>query len=232
MFTAEHFLCGSRHPQSVPSAHPSRGAAISATPASSRPQRHPAAPCHQFRRSRGAPSQTSRHSSSPSPPKAPCHGQHHVSIGNTILQFAMCGWQRVREIKLTGKVHGASDWTAILQRGAPQRPHTARHSSHALRCVRIGNTSGTMLIRHREPTANAARGKWRHNQRTLQWLYEQTIRMQFDSTKDCLLCNQVTVCRGQNTILTVATVNSMNLLCNAKRSRSASCCHTDLLLTS
>ncbi|RNC39052.1 regulator of sigma E protease [Trypanosoma cruzi] len=47
--------CSSRHNQSVPSTHPSRGAATSATPASSRHHRHPAAPCHQCRRSRGAP---------------------------------------------------------------------------------------------------------------------------------------------------------------------------------
>ncbi|ESS60981.1 hypothetical protein TCDM_11465 [Trypanosoma cruzi Dm28c] len=47
--------CGSRHNQSVPSTHPSRGTATSTTPASSRHHRHPAAPCHQCRRSRGLP---------------------------------------------------------------------------------------------------------------------------------------------------------------------------------
>ncbi|RNC40371.1 regulator of sigma E protease [Trypanosoma cruzi] len=73
MFSAEHFLCGSQRNQSVPSTHPSRGTATSATPASSRPHRHPAAPCHQCRRSRGAPSQPSRHSLSAPPPTALCH---------------------------------------------------------------------------------------------------------------------------------------------------------------
>ncbi|EKF28281.1 hypothetical protein MOQ_007976 [Trypanosoma cruzi marinkellei] len=63
--------CICRHNQSGPSIHPSRGAATSATPASSHPHRHPAAPCHQCRRSRGAPSQPSRQSSSPQPPTAP-----------------------------------------------------------------------------------------------------------------------------------------------------------------
>ncbi|RNC38240.1 regulator of sigma E protease [Trypanosoma cruzi] len=89
-------------PQSAPFTHPSRGVVISATPASSRPHRHPAAPCHQCRRSHGASSQTSRQSSSPPPPTAPCH---------------------------------------------------------ALQRFIIDNTSGTMPRRHREPTANAARGK-------------------------------------------------------------------------
>ncbi|RNC51319.1 regulator of sigma E protease [Trypanosoma cruzi] len=78
MFSAEHFLCSRRRPQSVPSTHPSRGAATSATPASSRPHRHPAAPRHQCRRSRGAPSQPSRHSSSP-PPTALCHAHRQHS---------------------------------------------------------------------------------------------------------------------------------------------------------
>ncbi|RNC34515.1 regulator of sigma E protease [Trypanosoma cruzi] len=47
--------CCGRRPQSKTSTHPSRGTATSATPASSRPHRHPAAPCHQRRCSRGAP---------------------------------------------------------------------------------------------------------------------------------------------------------------------------------
>ncbi|RNC53402.1 regulator of sigma E protease [Trypanosoma cruzi] len=85
MFGEEHFLCSSRHPQSVPSTHPSRGAAISVTPASSRPHRHPAAPCHQCRRSLGAPSQPSWHSSSPPPPTAPCHAHRQHSS-------PCCGW--------------------------------------------------------------------------------------------------------------------------------------------
>ncbi|RNC54647.1 regulator of sigma E protease [Trypanosoma cruzi] len=95
--------------------------------------------------------------------------------------------------KTPGKAHGASDWTAILQRGARQCPHTARRSSHAQHCVRIGNTSGTMPSRRREPTANAARGKWGHNQRTLQWPDEQTIRMQLHSSRDSLLVKDVAV---------------------------------------
>ncbi|RNC52570.1 regulator of sigma E protease [Trypanosoma cruzi] len=105
-------------------------------------------------------------------------------------------------MKLTGKVHGASDGTAILQRDAPQCLHTTRRRSHTLHHDRIGNTSGTMPIRHREPTANAARGKWRHNQRTLQWLDEQTIHMQLHSSRDSLLGKDIAVRRGQNTILT------------------------------
>ncbi|KAF5220592.1 hypothetical protein ECC02_006444 [Trypanosoma cruzi] len=75
--------CGSRHSQSMPSTHPSCGAATGATPASSRPHRHPAARCHQCRRSLGAHSQPSRQSSSaplptaPQPRTAPCqHWQH------------------------------------------------------------------------------------------------------------------------------------------------------------
>ncbi|EKG00699.1 hypothetical protein TCSYLVIO_008341 [Trypanosoma cruzi] len=61
--------------------------------------------------------------------------------------------------------HDANDWTAILQRGARQCPHTTRRCGHAQHQVRIGNTSGTMPSTHREPTANATRGKWGHNQR-------------------------------------------------------------------
>ncbi|RNF02715.1 hypothetical protein TcG_11982 [Trypanosoma cruzi] len=83
MFGAERFFCSNRHSQSVPFTHPSRGAAISATPASSRPQRHPAVPRHQCRRSRGAPSQPSRHSSS-APPRTP-------ATFLTTLRPAMCG---------------------------------------------------------------------------------------------------------------------------------------------
>ncbi|RNC40639.1 regulator of sigma E protease [Trypanosoma cruzi] len=88
MFSAEHFLCSSRRLQLVPSAHPSRGAATSATPASFRPHRHPAAPCHQCRRSRGAPLQASRHSSSAPPPTAPCHAP---ATFLTMLRPAMSG---------------------------------------------------------------------------------------------------------------------------------------------
>ncbi|ESS55166.1 hypothetical protein TCDM_13381 [Trypanosoma cruzi Dm28c] len=139
--------CGSRHSQSVPSTHPSRGAATSATPASSRHHRHPAAPCHQCRRCRGAPSQPSRQPSSAPPPTALCHGQHHVSIGNT---------------------------------------------------------SGTMPSTHREPKANAARGKWVHNQRTLQWLHEQTIRMRFESCRDNFILENDPVRRGYNVTFTLA----------------------------
>ncbi|EKF29276.1 hypothetical protein MOQ_006949 [Trypanosoma cruzi marinkellei] len=62
--------CSRRHTQSVPSTHPSRGAATAATLASSPPHRHPAAPRHQCRRSRGVPSQPSRQSSSAPPPTA------------------------------------------------------------------------------------------------------------------------------------------------------------------
>ncbi|RNC39056.1 regulator of sigma E protease [Trypanosoma cruzi] len=141
--------CSSRHNQSVPSTHPSRGAATSATPASLRPHRHPAAPCHQCRRSRGASSQPSRQSSSAPPPTALCHAQHHVSIGNT---------------------------------------------------------SGTMPSTHRKPKANAARGKWGHNQRTLQWLHEQTICMRVDSSRDNLILENDPVRREQNVTFTLAIV--------------------------
>ncbi|RNC43647.1 regulator of sigma E protease [Trypanosoma cruzi] len=72
------------HNQSVPFTHPSRGAATSATPASSRPHCHPAAPCHQCRRSRGAPSLPSRQSSNP-PPTALCHAHRQHSS-------PCCGW--------------------------------------------------------------------------------------------------------------------------------------------
>ncbi|ESS63498.1 hypothetical protein TCDM_08646 [Trypanosoma cruzi Dm28c] len=65
--------CSRRRNQSVPSTHPSRGAATGATPASSLPHRHPAAPYQQCRRSRGVPLQPSWHSSSLPPPTAPCH---------------------------------------------------------------------------------------------------------------------------------------------------------------
>ncbi|RNC36590.1 regulator of sigma E protease [Trypanosoma cruzi] len=109
-------------------------------------------------------------------------------------------------MKLTGKVHGASDGTAILQRDAKQCPHATRRRSHARQHDRISNTSGTMPSRHREPTANTARGKWGHNQRTLQWMDEETIRMQLHSSRDSLLGKVVTVRRGQNTILTVEIV--------------------------
>ncbi|RNC52571.1 regulator of sigma E protease [Trypanosoma cruzi] len=71
MFGAEQFLCIRRRTQSVPSTHPSRGAATGGTPASSRPHRHPAVPCHQCRRNIGAPSQPSRHSLSPPSQTAP-----------------------------------------------------------------------------------------------------------------------------------------------------------------
>ncbi|RNF08003.1 hypothetical protein TcG_10582 [Trypanosoma cruzi] len=147
MFGAEHFLCSSRHNQSVPSTHHSRGAATSATPASSRPHRHPAAPRHQCRRSLWASSQPSRQSSSAPPPTALCHGQHHVSIGNT---------------------------------------------------------SGTMPSTHREPKANAACGKWGHNQRTLQWLHEQTIRMRFGKSRDKFILENDPVRRGYNVTFTLA----------------------------
>ncbi|ESS55840.1 hypothetical protein TCDM_12664 [Trypanosoma cruzi Dm28c] len=138
--------CGSRHNQSVPSTHPSRGAATSATPASSRHHRHPAAPCHQCRRGRGASSQPPRQSSSAPPPTALCHGEHHVSFGNT---------------------------------------------------------SGTMPSTHRKPKANAARGKWVHNQRTLQWLHKQTIRMRYESCRDKIILENDPVRRGYNVILTL-----------------------------
>ncbi|RNE98586.1 hypothetical protein TcG_12243 [Trypanosoma cruzi] len=138
--------CGSRHNQSVPSTHPSRGAATSATPASSRPHFLPAAPCHQCRRCRGAPSQPSRQLSSAPPPAAPCHGQHHVSIGNT---------------------------------------------------------SGTMPSTHREPTANAAVANG-CNQKTLQWLHEQTIRMRFESSRDNFILENDPVRRGYNVTFTLA----------------------------
>ncbi|ESS63280.1 hypothetical protein TcG_11020 [Trypanosoma cruzi] len=82
IFGAERFFCSNRHSQSVPFTHPSRGAAISATPASSRQHRYPAAPRHQCRRSRDAPSQPSRHSSS-APPRAP-------ATFLTTLRPAMC----------------------------------------------------------------------------------------------------------------------------------------------
>ncbi|EKG03713.1 hypothetical protein TCSYLVIO_005235 [Trypanosoma cruzi] len=77
--------CSGRRNQSVPSTHPSRGAATGATPASSLPHRHSAAPRQQCRRSRGVPLQPSRHSSSLPPPTAPCHAHRQHSS-------PCCGW--------------------------------------------------------------------------------------------------------------------------------------------
>ncbi|RNF17131.1 hypothetical protein TcG_06084 [Trypanosoma cruzi] len=51
---------------------------------------------------------------------------------------------------------------------------------------------------HREPTANATRGKWGHNQRTLQWLHEQTIRMRFESSRNNFILKNDPVRRGYN----------------------------------
>ncbi|RNC41822.1 regulator of sigma E protease [Trypanosoma cruzi] len=87
MLSAEHFLCSRRHPQSVPFTHPSRGTAISAPPSSSRHHRHPAVPCHQCRRSRGAPSQPSRRSSNLPRTQA---------MFITMLRLAMCGQSNPR----------------------------------------------------------------------------------------------------------------------------------------
>ncbi|RNC42150.1 regulator of sigma E protease [Trypanosoma cruzi] len=77
---------------------------------------------------------------------------------------------------------------------------------HAQHHVSIGNTSGTMPSTHREPNANAARGKWGHNQRTLQWLHEQTIRMEFDSSRDNFILENDPVRRGYNVAFTLAIV--------------------------
>ncbi|KAF5214685.1 hypothetical protein ECC02_012690 [Trypanosoma cruzi] len=141
--------CSRRHLQSMPSTHPSRGAATSATPASSRPHRHPAAPCHQCRRSRGAP----------------------------------------RSHRGSRRVH-----------------HHRQRRSHAQHHASIGNTSRTMPSTHREPTANAARGKLGHNQRTLHWLHEHTVRMRVDSSRDIFILENDPIRRGYNVILTVAIV--------------------------
>ncbi|RNC51349.1 regulator of sigma E protease [Trypanosoma cruzi] len=105
-----------------------------------------------------------------------------------------CGWRCVRKIKRREKY-----MAPVTGRPSSSVAHGSAHtppSAAATYTARIGNTRATMPSSHREPTANAARGKWRHNQRTLQWPDEQTIRMQLHSSRDSLLVKDITVRRG------------------------------------
>ncbi|RNC37745.1 regulator of sigma E protease [Trypanosoma cruzi] len=96
-------------------------------------------------------------------------------------------------------------------RGAPSQPSRQSSSAppptalcHAQHHVSISYTSGTMPSTHREPTANAARGKWGHNQRTLQWLHEQTIRMRVEISRNNFILENDPVRRGYNVTFTLA----------------------------
>ncbi|RNC40166.1 regulator of sigma E protease [Trypanosoma cruzi] len=96
-------------------------------------------------------------------------------------------------------------YSSLLSRQSSSAPPPTAlcHGQHH---VGIGYTSGTMPSTHRKPTANAARGKWRHNQRTLQWLHEQTIRMRVESSRNNFILENDPVRRGCNVTFTLAIV--------------------------